>query len=90
MADGPARQTAVAAIQALLALHGEGFAQTLRLLEESGQEDAVRRLAADEVVGGLLLLHGLHPLPLEERVRQALARVRPYLASHGGNVELVQ
>ena len=40
-------------------------------------------------MGGLLLLHGLHPLDLEARVRQALDKVRPYLRSHGGNVELL-
>ena len=90
MADGPARQTAVAAIHSLLALHGEGLERTLRVLEDSGQEEAIRLLAADEVVGGLLLLHGLHPLAVEERVHQALDRVRPYLASHGGDVELVE
>ena len=45
--------------------------------------------ARDDVVGGLLLLHGLHPLDLEARVRQALEQVRPYLRSHGGNVELL-
>jgi Fe-S cluster biogenesis protein NfuA len=45
--------------------------------------------ARDEVVGGLLLLHGLHPLDVETRVRQALEQVRPYLRSHGGNVELL-
>jgi Fe-S cluster biogenesis protein NfuA len=32
----------------------------------------------------------LHPLGLEERVRQALEGVRPYLRSHGGNVELLE
>jgi Fe-S cluster biogenesis protein NfuA len=41
------------------------------------------------VVGGLLLLHGLHPLDLEARVLQALDQVRPFLRSHGGNVELL-
>ena len=41
------------------------------------------------MVGGLLMLHGLHPLDLETRVRQALDQVRPYLRSHGGNVELL-
>jgi Fe-S cluster biogenesis protein NfuA len=34
-------------------------------------------------------MHGLHPVPLEDRVREALESVRPYMASHGGNVELV-
>jgi Fe-S cluster biogenesis protein NfuA len=35
------------------------------------------------------MLHGLHPVPLETRVRAALDDVRPYLESHGGNVELL-
>ncbi len=46
--------------------------------------------AGDEVVAGLLLLHGLHPLDVETRVRQALESVRPLLRSHGGNVELLE
>src|SRR4051795_9537844 len=45
--------------------------------------------AADELAAPLLLLHGLHPVPLEARVRGALDEVRPYLESHGGNVELL-
>ncbi len=46
-------------------------------------------LGDDELVSHLLLLHGLHPVPVEARVRGALEEVRPYLESHGGNVELV-
>jgi Fe-S cluster biogenesis protein NfuA/nitrite reductase/ring-hydroxylating ferredoxin subunit len=87
--DQSAKQIAVDAIQALLALHGDGLAQVVRLLEERGQDELVHQLAGDEVVGGLLLLHGLHPEPLETRVLLALDKVRPYLASHGGNVELL-
>ncbi len=34
-------------------------------------------------------MHGLHPYPVETRVEAALARVRPYLGSHGGDVELL-
>ena len=41
------------------------------------------------MAGGLLLLHGLHPLGVEERVRQALVQVQPLLHSHGGSVELL-
>jgi Fe-S cluster biogenesis protein NfuA len=37
----------------------------------------------------LLLLYGLHPLDFDSRVRQALDQVRPYLRSHGGDVELL-
>jgi Fe-S cluster biogenesis protein NfuA len=47
-------------------------------------------LAEDELVSHLLLVHGLHPVALSARVENALASVRPYLATHGGNVELVR
>ncbi len=35
------------------------------------------------------MLHGLHPVPLEARVRSGLDEVRPYLETHGGGVELL-
>ena len=41
------------------------------------------------MVSGLLLIHDLHPASLEARLHQALEKVRPYMESHGGNVELV-
>jgi Fe-S cluster biogenesis protein NfuA len=88
----PAVQTHVHAIvQAILELHGAGLE---RILEHMTDADDVGRgilnaCAGDDVVGGLLLLHDLHPLDLEARVGQALDDVRPYLRSHAGNVELV-
>jgi Fe-S cluster biogenesis protein NfuA/nitrite reductase/ring-hydroxylating ferredoxin subunit len=41
-------------------------------------------------VASLLLIHDLYPISLEERVLEALDTVRPYMESHGGNVELVE
>jgi len=43
----------------------------------------------DELVSHLLLVHDLHPVDVETRIRQALDGVRPYLGSHGGDVELL-
>jgi hypothetical protein len=43
----------------------------------------------DGVVASLLLIHDLYPVPLEERVQEALDSVRPYMESHGGDVELL-
>jgi Fe-S cluster biogenesis protein NfuA/nitrite reductase/ring-hydroxylating ferredoxin subunit len=60
------------------------------ILQERGEDGLLQQLAGDEILGGLLLLHGVHPVPLEGRVRQALDKVRPYLESHGGNVELLE
>jgi Fe-S cluster biogenesis protein NfuA/nitrite reductase/ring-hydroxylating ferredoxin subunit len=52
-------------------------------------ETTFEAFAEDELVSSLLLLHGLHPQDVETRVVRALEEVRPYLQSHGGNVELL-
>jgi Fe-S cluster biogenesis protein NfuA/nitrite reductase/ring-hydroxylating ferredoxin subunit len=52
-------------------------------------ERTFEAFAEDELVSHLMLLHGLHPLDVETRVIRALEEVRPYLQSHGGNVELL-
>jgi Fe-S cluster biogenesis protein NfuA len=44
----------------------------------------------DDSISAMLLLHGLHPLSAEARIHKALVKVGPYLASHGGHVELVE
>jgi Fe-S cluster biogenesis protein NfuA/nitrite reductase/ring-hydroxylating ferredoxin subunit len=35
-------------------------------------------------------VHNLHPYPVEERVGRALDKVRPYMGTHGGDVELIE
>ena len=89
--DPAARARTREIVQAVLDLHGTGLERLLEHVAEAG--DAGREIldacARDAAVGGLLLLHGLHPLDLEARVRQALDQVRPYLRTHGGNVELL-
>jgi len=83
--DARARATALAAVQGVVELYGAALA---RIVERVGPGTA-RALADDELVGHLLLVHDLHPLAVEQRVRDALDGVRPYLGSHGGDVELV-
>jgi Fe-S cluster biogenesis protein NfuA len=80
-----------ALVRAVLDLHGTGLERLLGHVEAGGAAGRaiLDACARDEVVAGLLLLHGLHPRGVEERVRQALDDVRPYLRSHGGGVELV-
>ncbi len=58
------------------------------MLELVGEEKA-KALAEDPTVGSVLLIHDLYPVPLEQRVMEALDSVRPYMESHGGNVELL-
>ncbi len=90
--DPHARATTEELIQALLDMYGEGLA---RILELTAQSEAsghalIETFAGDELVSSLFLLHGLHPIDIETRIARALVEVRPYLKSHGGNVELVK
>ena len=89
--DAPAQAHIRQTVQAVLDLHKAGLERILGHLEAAGEAGAGVRDAfvGDQVISGLLLLHGLHPLGLEARVLLALQQVRPYLRSHGGNVELV-
>jgi Fe-S cluster biogenesis protein NfuA len=89
--DPKARDDVREVARAVLDLHGDGLSRILAHLEDAGAAGASIRdaLARDEVVAGLLLLHGLHPLPLEARVLQALDQVRPRLRAHAGGVELL-
>jgi Fe-S cluster biogenesis protein NfuA/nitrite reductase/ring-hydroxylating ferredoxin subunit len=88
--DLGARQTATAVVEALLDLYGEGLERVVDVVAEHDSDGTMAgALSRDELVSHLLLLHGLHPVPVEERVRGALEGVRPYLESHGGNVELL-
>jgi len=86
--DAEAREVAEGMIGAMLELYGEGLERIFGALEAAPQ---VRdELAQDGVVASLLLIHGLYPIPLAERVEEALQRVRPYMETHGGGVELVR
>ena len=90
--DPRARATTEELIQILLDMYGEGLARILELIsqnEASGQA-LIEMFAHDELIESLFLLHGLHPIDIETRVARALVEVRPYLKSHGGNVELVK
>jgi Fe-S cluster biogenesis protein NfuA/nitrite reductase/ring-hydroxylating ferredoxin subunit len=79
------REKGLEVVQALVELYGEGL---FRIMDQLSDQ-ARAALASDELVEHLLLLHDLHPVPLEERVQGALEEVRPYLDSHGGGVEVI-
>jgi Fe-S cluster biogenesis protein NfuA/nitrite reductase/ring-hydroxylating ferredoxin subunit len=90
--DPAARATAMETIQAILELHGIALDRMLELIVEQAGEQGSALLASfagDDRVGNVLMLHGLHPVDITTRVAGALETVRPYLASHGGNVELL-
>jgi Fe-S cluster biogenesis protein NfuA len=89
--DSPLLRQARELMQELLELHGRGMEKILAKIYEANPEGEaiIDELGHDPLLSGLLLLHGLHPLDLETRVREALERVRPRLGLHGGSVALV-
>jgi hypothetical protein len=80
--DPGTREAARELIRTLLDLHAAGLSKMLSLAAEP---TVVDRFARDGLVGSLLLLHGLHPVPVEGRVAQALERLR----ARGADVELL-
>jgi Fe-S cluster biogenesis protein NfuA/nitrite reductase/ring-hydroxylating ferredoxin subunit len=89
--DSPARELAEELVSAVVQMYGAGLERVLEALLSGGEggERIAASLAQDPLVATLLLIHDLHPVPLEQRVQGALDSVRPYMESHGGNVELL-
>ncbi len=86
-----ARERAEELVRLVADLYGAGIERILELVHDAGHLDdqVLDALAADDLVASLLLVHGLHPYDVGQRVEQALVGVRPYLGSHGGDVELL-
>jgi Fe-S cluster biogenesis protein NfuA/nitrite reductase/ring-hydroxylating ferredoxin subunit len=74
-------------VREVVGLYGAGLE---RIVQVTGDPGLAERLATDDLVASLLLVHGLHPHDVHRRVSDALERVRPYLGSHGGDVELLE
>jgi Fe-S cluster biogenesis protein NfuA len=90
LADPTAHAAARELFQTVLAFHRSGLH---RLLEIIRRHDGAAALTADcgrdDLISGVLLLHGLHPVDLLTRVRQGVEQVRPLLRCHGGDLELI-
>ncbi|AEW99437.1 NifU family protein [Streptantibioticus cattleyicolor] len=82
-ATGPTARTAVRAVRELTAVYGEALARVL----DHADPTLRRRLADDELLGHLLVLHAIHPDPVADRVGRAVERLRPALREHGADAE---
>lgn len=88
--DPAIRATAQELVEAVIELHGVALERILQRIDRNaGCTNLLESLADDPLVSGVLSLHGIHPVPLERRIEAALEGTRPYLKSHGGNVELL-
>ncbi len=89
IAEPRAQAAANELVAAVIELYGDGLERIFAAVGESSDGELGKRLAEDGVVASLMLIHGLYPVALEQRVVEALDSVRPYMESHGGNVELL-
>ncbi len=92
-ASGPvARERAEELVRVVVELYGAGLERVLEIAYDTGAltDDLLDQLADDDLVASLMLVHGLHPHDVHTRVERALEKVRPYLGSHGGDVELLE
>lgn len=90
ISDPVVRQRAEEMISVVLDLYGEGLTRIFEALNAAvGTEELRQELADDGVVASLMLIHDLYPVAVTERVGEALQSVRPYMESHGGDVELL-
>lgn len=89
---GPSRDLAGELVAAIVDMYGIGLERIVDAvseLEPAVRDQLAEQLGEDPIVSTLLLIHDLHPVALQDRVQQALDSVRPYMESHGGNVELL-
>jgi Fe-S cluster biogenesis protein NfuA/nitrite reductase/ring-hydroxylating ferredoxin subunit len=89
--DSTARELADELVSAIVQMYGAGLERIVERLFAAGTdgERIAVGLTEDPLVATLLLIHDLHPVPLEDRVHAALESVRPYMESHGGGVEFL-
>jgi Fe-S cluster biogenesis protein NfuA len=84
---GPAGELALDAVSALGRLYGEALARALACVTGFPRlRDAFLR---DELLGHLLVLHDIHPEPVETRVARVLTDMADSVREHGGHVELL-
>ncbi len=90
LADEEARNTALELLQSMMDLHGMAISRIVELLgaSEAGRA-SLARLGGDPLICGMLVLYGVHPVPLEERVAKAIESVRGQLRKHSGSAELI-
>src|SRR3954463_9436185 len=80
---GPAGELALEAVAAVVEIYGAALSRSL-LLARSPEA-----FTADPLLGHLLLVHGLHPDPVDVRVRRALEEIGSRLGSPGATLELL-
>jgi Fe-S cluster biogenesis protein NfuA len=87
--DPEIRATALDLVQSVIELHGAALQHMVESLSRTPEgQEALSEALNDDLVASMLLLHGLHPDDMQTRVMRGIEKARPYLQSHGGDVEV--
>lgn len=90
IADPRTKACATELVQSLMSLHGAALERMMTVISEAAEPRAIiDSFARDKLIASLLVLYGLHPESIEERVAKALDRAQPSLLKHGASVELL-
>jgi Fe-S cluster biogenesis protein NfuA len=90
LSDAGARATALELLQSVMDLHGAAISRIVEVLDasESGRA-SLTKLANDPLICGMLVLYGVHPMTIEDRIAGAMASAAPQLRKKGGTAELL-
>lgn len=88
--DPNVRTAARELVQLVMELHGTGMERMLEILRANGEpgESILGSFGRDELISSILVLYGLHPLTLEQRVDQAIEKANRTMRSRNATVEL--
>lgn len=91
LGDGDARSTALELVQSFMDLQGAAITHVMEILSDCGDtgRNALAKLGKDPLVCGLMVLYGIHPVALEDRVKGAIEQVTPQLRKNSASVELL-
>ncbi len=91
--DSATKELMQECVNEMLTFYGNGLERIMNILMNEGNGAATKilnDLMEDNFISGLLIIHDLHPLDLQTRLNLALEKVRPYIHSHGGSVEIIE
>lgn len=89
--EGAARVKAMSLKQAIEDFHKLGITKIVKRLKADGRgKELLFELVDDPAVYALFAMHGIVRADLMTRAVRVLEMVRPYMRSHGGDVELVE
>jgi len=89
--DAPAAAAARELKEAIEAFHKSALTTIVRRLKDDPRgKELLFELVDDPLVRAMLAMHGIVRADITTRVRRVIDMVRPYMRSHGGDVELVE